>query len=115
MLNLQLRKRQGESDLHDAPIALGCHTVRRAEKSVRKLRGEGTHSTLKASLALLCGCLHTMNVRIRQTTKITPRTDSDQGAHPPWTATIQKMHTKTPAGEEKQDLKERSSEDVLHL
>lgn len=76
---------------------------------------ERTHSTLKASLALLCGCLHTMKVRIRQTTKIILRTDRDQAASPPWTATTQKTHTKTPGEKNKEKSKARPSDDVQSI
>lgn len=59
---------------------------------------ERRQSTLKTSLALLCGCLHTTKVSIRQSARITLRTDSDQVWNPPWTATTLKTNTKTPGG-----------------
>lgn len=55
---------------------------------------------MKTSLALLCGCLHTTNVRIRHTPRMTPRTDSDQACSPPWTATTLKTNTKTPGSKD---------------
>lgn len=57
--------------------------------------------TLKASLALLWGCLNTTYVRKKQTTAITLSTDTDQGADPPWTATMLKTQNRTPGGAER--------------
>lgn len=78
-----------------------CPWVSRWKKTMRKHRGRQCgrrQSTLKTSLALLCGCLHTTKVSIRQSARITPRTDSDQVWNPPWTATTLKTNTKTPGG-----------------
>ncbi|TNN75118.1 hypothetical protein EYF80_014691 [Liparis tanakae] len=54
-----------------------------------------------ASLVLLCGCLHTMKTTITHATVRKPRTDTDQTARRPWTATMLKTHTNTPGGEQK--------------
>lgn len=78
-----------------------CPWVSRWKKTMAKHREgqrERRRSTLKTSLALLCGCLHTTKVSIRQSARITPRTHSDQVWNPPWTATTLKTNTKTPGG-----------------
>lgn len=78
-----------------------CPWVSRWKKTMLRHRegqcGRG-QPTLKTSLALLCGCLHTTKVSIRQSARITPRMDSDQVWNPPWTATTLKTNTRTPGG-----------------
>lgn len=73
-------------------------------QTVRKYTRKGQDFTLKASLALLCGCLQTITVRIRQSREITQRTDTAQVCSLPWTATMLKANAKTPAAGKDQDV-----------
>lgn len=76
----------------------------RFAQTVRKYTRKGQDFTLKASLALLCGCLQTITVRIRQSREITQRTDTAQVCSLPWTATMLKANAKTPAAGKDQDV-----------